>query len=77
MRGLSLVFLCLAGAAKKMKVGTTAAYPPMESRDPKTNELMLEWQNTSLAQLTPSAASGRVDVVMSARSNETYFSRPR
>ncbi|HEY2875101.1 MAG TPA: ABC transporter substrate-binding protein [Reyranella sp.] len=100
MRRLSLValLLCLSGAAaaqtlppeilaaKKIKVGTTATYPPMESHDPKTGELVgfdidlgnaiakqlgvvLEWQDTSFAQLTPSAASGRVDMVMSAISD--------
>jgi polar amino acid transport system substrate-binding protein len=95
---LLALLLCLSGAAaaqslpseiaasKKIKVGTTATYPPMESHDPKTNEFVgfdidlgnaiakqlgvtLEWQDTSFAQLTPSAASGRVDMVMSAISD--------
>src|SRR6201996_8416339 len=73
-------------AAKKIKVATTATYPPMESHDPATSKLVgfdidlddaiakqlgvtLDWQDTSFAQLTPSVASGRVDMVMSAISD--------
>jgi len=72
--------------AKKIKVATTATYPPMESHDPATSKLVgfdidlgdaiakqlgvtLDWEDTSFAQLTPSVASGRVDMVMSAVSD--------
>jgi polar amino acid transport system substrate-binding protein len=100
MRRLSLLalLLCLSGAAaaqtlpteiaasKRIKVGTTATYPPMESHDPKTGELVgfdidlgnaiakqlgvvLDWQDTAFAELTPSVTSGRVDMIMSAISD--------